>query len=498
MTSAIKLLKKLGRRKEHNNKRSSSSNTLSSSALSDGVFSDDLFKLVLEAADDKMATFRNSLSPSLNQFPHKLQIIQEDQSEQDCVAPFQANEIVLGPMLGCGEFGNVYEVQSFNLQPDMDVSDAALEKRLRMKKCEKYRDTENARYALKHIKETYLLDNGPGMFVQAAGDLAQEAEFLANLKHPNIIKLRGLAMSGVSGYANGPCGYFLIIDRLFETLDQRIRRWHHPSIKDRIMHTSSTISNSINPSIKSSKTRSVGGDEVVELSSGRGRDELMDECLSVALQLSAAMVYLHSHSVIFRDLKPANIGFDVRGDLKIFDFGLARIVPEGDAYNDLYDMSGAGSPRYMAPECLRRGEYNLKADVYTFAIVLWEILTGETPYGFVANRDELYYHVVQEHDRPVIDKRWPSDIKGMLESSFDANPKKRPKMKLFYEIIQKTLVALRGGDEKGLTNSDINRPRSILSGKWSIGSLISSKRLREGTELDGTERRPERGRFILR
>mmetsp|Transcript_45766 Transcript_45766/g.96045 ORF Transcript_45766/g.96045 Transcript_45766/m.96045 type:complete len:499 (+) Transcript_45766:286-1782(+) len=498
MTSAIKLLKKLGRRKEHNNKRSSSSNTLSSSALSDGVFSDDLFKLVLEAADDKMATFRNSLSPSLNQFPHKLQIIQEDQSEQDFVAPFQADEIVLGPKLGCGEFGIVYELQSFNLQPDMEVSSVALEKRLRMKKCEKYRDTENARYALKHIKETYLLDNGSDLFVQAAGDLALEAEFLAKLNHPNIIKLRGLALSGVSGYANGPCGYFLIIDRLFETLDQRIRRWHHPSIKERIMHTKSTISNSINASRRSSIDRNAGGDEVVEASSDRGRVELMDGCLSVALQLSAAMVYLHSHSVIFRDLKPANVGFDVRGDLKIFDFGLARIVPEGDAYNDLYDMSGAGSPRYMAPECLRRGEYNLKADVYTFAIVLWEILTGETPYGFVANRDELYYHVVQEHDRPVIDKRWPSDIKGMLESSFDANPKKRPKMKLFYEIIQKTLVALRGGDEKGLTNSDINRPRSILSGKWSIGSLISSKRLREGTELDGTERRPERGRFILR
>eukprot|EP00581_Thalassiosira_minuscula_P028016 CAMPEP_0183751474 /NCGR_PEP_ID=MMETSP0739-20130205/1755_1 /TAXON_ID=385413 /ORGANISM="Thalassiosira miniscula, Strain CCMP1093" /LENGTH=462 /DNA_ID=CAMNT_0025987703 /DNA_START=32 /DNA_END=1417 /DNA_ORIENTATION=- len=461
MTSAIKLLKKLGRRKEHNNKRSSSSNTLSSSALSDGVFSDDLFKLVLEAADDKMATFRNSLSPSLNQFPHKLQIIQEDQSEQDFVAPFQADEIVLGPKLGCGEFGIVYELQSFNLQPDMEVSSVALEKRLRMKKCEKYRDTENARYALKHIKETYLLDNGSDLFVQAAGDLALEAEFLAKLNHPNIIKLRGLALSGVSGYANGPCGYFLIIDRLFETLDQRIRRWHHPSIKERIMHTKSTISNSINASRRSSIDRNAGGDEVVEASSDRGRVELMDGCLSVALQLSAAMVYLHSHSVIFRDLKPANVGFDVRGDLKIFDFGLARIVPRGDIYNDLYEMSGAGSPRYMAPECMRMEEYNLKADVYSFSIVVWEILSGDAPYGFVRSRDELYHHVLEKNGRPEIDKRWPSDIKGMLESSFDVDPEKRPKMQPFYDIIKNTLVELRGGDQKGLTNSAINQRRSV-------------------------------------
>ena len=58
------------------------------------------------------------------------------------------------------------------------------------------------------------------------------------------------------------------------------------------------------------------------------------------------MKYMHKHSIIFRDLKPQNIGFDVRGDVKIFDFGLARIMPEdGNPYTDTFEMSGAGSPR---------------------------------------------------------------------------------------------------------------------------------------------------------
>jgi len=129
----------------------------------------------------------------------------------------------------------------------------------------------------------------------------------------------------------------------------------------------------------------------------------------------------------------------------------------------------------MAPECMRMEEYNLKADVYSFSIVVWEILSGDAPYGFVRSRDELYHHVLEKNGRPEIDKRWPSDIKGMLESSFDVDPEKRPKMQPFYDIIKNTLVELRGGDQKGLTNSAINQRRSV----WSIGSLLSNKWLRE-------------------
>jgi serine/threonine protein kinase len=120
-----------------------------------------------------------------------------------------------------------------------------------------------------------------------------------------------------------------------------------------------------------------------------------------ALQIAAGLKYLHSHNIIFRDLKPANIGFDVRGDVKLFDFGLARIMPDdGCPYTDTFFMSGAGSPRYMAPECLTFGEsYNMKADIYSFAIILWEMLSASQPYAFVRRRDELIQHVGKECGR---------------------------------------------------------------------------------------------------
>ena len=145
----------------------------------------------------------------------------------------------------------------------------------------------------------------------------------------------------------------------------------------------------------------------------------------------------------------------------------------------------------MAPECLSDKDYNLKADVYSFSIILWEILTARTPYAFVRRRHQLINYVVEENGRPDIDESWPTSIQGMLESSFDSEIDKRPvsqllmslysckfvrsflliflcpspsqKMTLWYDIIRETLVTLRGGDRTGLSDTLIRRRRSFGS-----------------------------------
>ena len=117
--------------------------------------------------------------------------------------------------------------------------------------------------------------------------MAREAEFLSNLDHPNIIKLRGLTLSGAAGFANGPYGYFLIIDRLFETLDQMIKQWHgqiresaetkEPTTikKGRMLSIRTKIINALPKTFKA-KTH-IGKRNKV----GTKGDEVMDECLSV-------------------------------------------------------------------------------------------------------------------------------------------------------------------------------------------------------------------------
>ncbi|KAL7540520.1 hypothetical protein ACHAXR_010185, partial [Thalassiosira sp. AJA248-18] len=326
--------------------------------------------------------------------------------------------IVFGPKLGAGATSNVYEVQSFKSQPhlteDATLSAEELNQRLHMKNNVKYRESKMSRYALKHIKKEYIWQNDLESYIQAASDMALEAEILASLQHPNIIKIRGISCSGATGFANGPSGYFLIMDRLFETLDQRIRKWRVPR---RVSSFRGKLSRM--PSINALK-KSFSEPKIDE-------KEVMDERLSIALQISAAMVYLHKHSIIFRDLKPSNIGFDDFTLVKIFDFGFARIMPEnGDPNTGVFKMSGAGSFRYMAPECLRRSPCNLKSDVYSFAIVLWEMLSGKIPYAFARRKHQLIHYVVEQNGRPVIDESWPSAIQDMLESSFDPEIERRP------------------------------------------------------------------------
>ncbi|KAL9185557.1 hypothetical protein ACHAXT_003334 [Thalassiosira profunda] len=415
----------------------------------------------VRAAEDEKEYFRESLPSSLL----------EAHDARDCVAPFQPAEIVTGPKLGSGEFSDVYEVTSFSLREefaDFDhvLTDDEAKQRGYLKNREKYRETKKARYALKHLKEGYFGSHDAQSYVQAASDLALEAQFLSSLQHPNIIKLRGISSSGAAGFADGPSGFFLIIDRLQETLIDRMAKWRAPSAKSRRlarMSRSLTMLPAIpwsaskagtEPRVRENETWGTGDEE--------GSRKVLDERLHVAFQISAALDYLHSHSIIFRDLKPANIGFDVRGDVKIFDFGLARVMPDDGCPNtELFEMSGAGSPRYMAPECLIHKPYNMKADCYSFAIILWEMLSGQMPYIFVRRRHELIRYVTEDNGRPLIDTTWPASIQGMMESSFDENIGHRPKMALWLDILRTTLINLREGDERDLSDTWIKRRRSF-------------------------------------
>mmetsp|Transcript_8189 Transcript_8189/g.12340 ORF Transcript_8189/g.12340 Transcript_8189/m.12340 type:complete len:182 (+) Transcript_8189:217-762(+) len=117
----------------------------------------------------------------------------------------------------------------------------------------------------------------------------------------------------------------------------------------------------------------------------------------------------------------------------------------------------------MAPECLSGEAYNLKVDVYSFAIVLWEILAGQIPYAFVRKMHQLTDFVVDEDGRPDIHESWPKDVKRMLESSFDADMDNRPDMESAYNSIRKTLASLRGGNIEELRSCFLNRRRSMQS-----------------------------------
>jgi serine/threonine protein kinase len=150
----------------------------------------------------------------------------------------------------------------------------------------------------------------------------------------------------------------------------------------------------------------------------------------MAASLAGAVEYLHSQGVIFRDLKPDNVGFDKQGNLELFDFGLARFMPQhSNAYEDVFEMSGAGTPRYTAPEVFFYQPYNLKADVYSFSVMLWELVCLKKPFAKYKHRKEFEKAFLSRVDKAlVINRRWPLPIQDIITRSLSSDPIERPTM----------------------------------------------------------------------
>lgn len=87
--------------------------------------------------------------------------------------------------------------------------------------------------------------------------------------------------------------------------------------------------------------------------------------------------------MIYRDLKPSNLGFDIRGTIRLFDFGIAKELKEKDRIEgDLYKCTKmTGTRRWMAPEVFLGQPYGLKADVYSFGLMFWYVVALELPFG---------------------------------------------------------------------------------------------------------------------
>lgn len=129
----------------------------------------------------------------------------------------------------------------------------------------------------------------------------------------------------------------------------------------------------------------------------------------IALQIANGLAYAHQHGVIHRDIKPANIILMRRGGVvKITDFGIAHIPTSAQT------QGGAllGSPRYMSPEQVQGKNLDGRSDVFSLGVVLYEVLTGYTPFGG-DNLSAILYNIIHYVPGP------PSSVNPNADQAFD-------------------------------------------------------------------------------
>ncbi|XP_057797652.1 integrin-linked protein kinase 1-like isoform X2 [Salvia miltiorrhiza] len=156
--------------------------------------------------------------------------------------------------------------------------------------------------------------------------------------------------------------------------------------------------------------------------------------LRFAMDIARGMNYLHenkSGAIVHRDLEPSNILLDDSGHLKVADFGVSKLLKLANRIKEDAPLSCHDSScRYVAPEVFRNEEYDTKVDVFSFALILQEMIEGNPP--FCSKQDHEVPKYYCEKERPPFkasSKFYGHGLKHLIEECWSDNPADRPTFK---------------------------------------------------------------------
>ncbi|KAK7334795.1 hypothetical protein VNO80_26560 [Phaseolus coccineus] len=150
----------------------------------------------------------------------------------------------------------------------------------------------------------------------------------------------------------------------------------------------------------------------------------LKKVVAFALDIARGMEYVHAQGIIHRDLKPENVLVDRDSHLKIADFGIACEASKCDSLRGTY--------RWMAPEMIKGKSYGRKVDVYSFGLILWELVSGTLPFEDM-NPVQVAVAVADRNSRPVLPTHCPQGLRDLINQCWASKPEKRLE---FWQIVR--------------------------------------------------------------
>jgi serine/threonine-protein kinase len=161
------------------------------------------------------------------------------------------------------------------------------------------------------------------------------------------------------------------------------------------------------------------------------------EAVPVLRAVASALDHIHGHGIVHRDLKPANVLLSVHGGAKVTDFGVAHLASAPMTRTG--EM--IGSPAYMSPEQVERGEVDARSDLYTLGVLAFEALTGALPFHR-RSLGALLESVVHDDAPPasVLNPALTPGVDAVLAAALAKEPDERfPSARAFVRALERAL-----------------------------------------------------------
>lgn len=207
----------------------------------------------------------------------------------------------------------------------------------------------------------------------------------------------------------------------------------------------------------------------------------LDQVLAIATQIVAALVEAHEHGIVHRDIKPQNIIVNARGQVKVLDFGLSKLVQDDHDSEaktvSLVTESGMviGTIPYMSPEQVQGEDLDGRSDLFSFGTLLYELVTGEQPFSRPSGKVSMISAILA-YEPPPLNSYKPSVPQGLEEIVRNCLKKKREER---YQSAKQLL-------------SDLNTLRRSLSQQQTISGTRTPSLPRSGQQNEKTGARIRR------